>query len=65
LSVDDVEISSFTVEQENSHIITEHSAPELVEKVEREFKPVRKFQPTLAQNLSVIKKLNIPSVCPL
>jgi hypothetical protein len=54
LSVDDVEISSFTVEQENSHIITEHSAPELVEKVEREFKPVRKFQPTLPQNFSVI-----------
>ena len=28
-------------DEEYSHIITEHSAPELVEKVEREFKPVK------------------------
>jgi hypothetical protein len=31
-------------DEENSHIITEHSAPELVAKVEKEFKPVKRLQ---------------------
>ncbi len=34
-------------DEENSHIITEHSAPELVAKVEKEFKPVNRLQKLL------------------